>query len=40
MEEVERTAEEDEEFGIAHLRAHGAEGVTSAQPGELHAGDG
>ena len=35
VEDVPRTAEEDEEFGIAHLRAHGTEGVTPEQPGEL-----
>jgi len=39
VEDVQRTAEEDEEFGIAHLRAHGAEGVTST-PGETHADPG
>ena len=35
VEEVPRTAEEDEEFGIAYLRAHGEEGVTHAAAGEL-----
>jgi zinc finger protein len=35
VEDVPRTAEEDEEFGIAYLRAHGEEGVTHAAAGEL-----
>lgn len=28
---VERSPEEDEEFGIAHLRLHGEDGVTHAE---------
>lgn len=28
---VDRTEEEDEEFGIAHLKLHGEDGVTHAE---------